>query len=41
MLPFHVEDLLAPTDEIIKYSNCQFKNLIEVKEYISKHSKSL
>ena len=41
MLPFHVEDLLAPTYEIIKYSNCQFKNLIEVKEYISKHINAL
>lgn len=41
MLPFHVEDLLPPTDEIIKYSNCQFKNLIEIKDYIDKHKKIL
>ena len=34
MTGFHVEDLKKADEEIIKYSNKQFKNLNEVREYL-------
>ena len=35
MTSFHVEDLKKADEEIIKYSDKQFKNLIEVREYLN------
>ena len=35
MTSFHVEDLKKADEEIIQYSDKQFKNLIEVREYLN------
>lgn len=36
MLGFHVEDLKAPDEEILNYAFKTFKNLDEIREYLSK-----